>query len=187
MKQPPTLIGLSGFAGTGKDTVRALLEEMGYTGLAFADPIRAMLRDLLTSNGISDDYLDQRALKEAIIPELGVSYRAMAQELGTGWGRSLQPDFWLRLAGAYMANITDLADGESVNFVLSDVRFLNEAEWVRARGGVIWHVVRPSVDPVRAHISELEIMSLHRDHLICNNGTLADLRRAVERALRAST
>ena len=38
----PAIIGLTGLAGTGKDTVRAILEEFGYNGLAFAD-IRTML------------------------------------------------------------------------------------------------------------------------------------------------
>ena len=44
----PRLIGLTGYAGTGKDTVRQILEDQyDLDGLAFADPIREMLSVLL--------------------------------------------------------------------------------------------------------------------------------------------
>lgn len=180
MIQPPQLIGLSGYAGSGKDTVREHLQNLGYIGFAFADPIRGMLRELLTSNGIDSGYMDDRALKEAVIPVLGVSYRHMAQTLGTEWGRSLQDDFWLRLSGAYMADMQD--DGET-QFVISDVRFLNEAQWIRDRGGVIWYVERSSAVPVRPHVSESEIGRLTCDRLLHNNGTLDELAGEVARAL----
>jgi len=180
----PTIIGLTGYAGTGKDTVRALLEEHGFDGLAFADPIRAMLRQMLRSTGITEAYMDDRDFKEAIIPELGVSYRHMAQTLGTEWGRNLQPDFWLSLAGAYMADVQDSAIPNIPNFVLSDVRFANEADWVRARGGVIWHIQRSAATPVRPHVSESEVGHIASDLTIYNNGTLGELRYAVEQALK---
>ena len=177
------IIGLAGYAGTGKDTVRALLEELGFNGMAFADPIRAMLRELLTGNGISDEYIDSRAFKEKVIPELGVSYRQMAQTLGTEWGRSLHADFWLRLAGAYMADLAE-SDGHS-HFVISDVRFVNEAQWVRDRGGIIWRIERPGVVPVRAHVSEQELYHFGADQVIQNTGSIDDLRRAVVEAIGA--
>jgi len=179
------IIGLAGQAGTGKDTVRELLEDQGFVGFAFADPIRSMLRELLTGNGISDEYIDSRELKESIIPELGVSYRQMAQTLGTEWGRALQPDLWLRLAGAYMADVRANTWADSTNFVISDVRFANEAQWVRDQGGVIWRVVRPDAVAVREHISELDLLHFNHDHVIDNSGDLSDLHGAVMGALEA--
>lgn len=181
----PAIIGLTGFAGTGKDTVRAILEEHGFNGLAFADPIRAMLREMLSSNGISDKWMDERNLKEQEIPELGMSYRHLAQTLGTEWGRSLKPDFWMNLAGAYMADVVEQAETYPVNFVLSDIRFVNESAWVRAKGGVIWHIQRSAAAPVRAHVSESEISHITSDLVIYNNGTLDELRYAVHQALKA--
>lgn len=177
------IIGLTGYAGTGKDTVRALLEEHGYTGLAFADPIRAMIRELLTSNGIEADWMDDRACKEAVIPSLGVSYRQMAQTLGTEWGRNLQPDFWLRIAGAFMDDRID--DGDT-HFCISDLRFCNEAEWVRERGGVIWRIRRDAATPVRPHPSEEEIAHIDADWQIHNNGSFEDLRETVGEALKVT-
>lgn len=176
------LIGLTGYAGTGKDTVRAILQaQHGFTGLAFADPIRAMLRELLTSNGISDACMDDRALKEAVIPLLGVSYRQLAQTLGTEWGRSLRSDFWLRVAGAYMA---DLEDAGHTHFVISDVRFANEAAWVRQRGGLIWRVQRAQAPAVNPHISESGVDQIKPDWTIHNDGTPVDLAEVVDEALK---
>lgn len=174
------LIGLTGYAGTGKDTVRAILEQGGFVGLAFAEPIRAMLLELLTSNGIDGNYINDRALKETIIPELGVSYRHMAQTLGTEWGRNLRRDFWLRLAGAYMA---DMEDAGETHFVISDVRFSDEAAWLRQKGGVIWRVERKSVLPVRLHASEAGAHLIKADYIIANHGTPEQLNDAVLAAL----
>ena len=180
----PTLIGLTGLAGSGKDTVRGILEDTGFTGFAFADPIRQMLRELLTSNGIDSAYMDDRALKEAEIPALGVSYRHMAQTLGTEWGRRcLGNDFWLRIAGAYMADISATADADPVPFVISDVRFNNEATWIRKRGGVIWRIDRPGTAPVRAHASETQMAFIDVDATISNSGSLHALRYEVCMAL----
>ena len=181
-KKPP-LIGLTGYAGSGKDAARWILEDAHqFTGFAFADPIRGMLRELLTSTGISTDCMDVRELKEAVIPELGVSYRQLAQTLGTEWARAcLGSDFWLRCARAYMDDL----EGQflETSFVVSDVRFLNEAEWVREQGGVIWRIYRPGQPPVRPHASETELDQIRPDRTIHNGGTLIDLADAIKTAL----
>lgn len=178
----PFLIGLTGYAGSGKDSVRDILEtDHEFTGLAFAEPIRAMICELLTSNGIGSEWMYERTLKEQVIPQLGVSYRHMAQTLGTEWGRNLQTDFWLRIAQAYME---DLSNHGHLHFVVSDVRFVNEAEWVKKQGGVIWHIRRPDVAPVRPHASEAEIEHIEADWTINNTGSLDDLKPTVLEALR---
>lgn len=174
---PLRLIGLVGYAGTGKDTVRQLLElEHSFVGLAFADPIRQMLRTLFSSNGIDEKYIDERDFKEATIEDLlteqPLSYRQMAQTLGTEWGRNLSPDFWLQIAGAFIAD--QRRRGERL-FVISDVRFVNEARWVKDAGGELWRIHRPGVLPVRPHASEAEIEHIECDRLIDNSGTVDDL------------
>ncbi len=171
------IIGLTGPAGSGKDAVRDILEDFGLIGFAFADPIRNMIRGLLTDNGLSDDWMDDRNLKERIIPALGVSYRQMAQTLGTEWGRGLRSDFWLSIAESYIIDL--VAHGDGTQFVISDVRFENEAQWVREREGVIWRINRPDLESVRPHISESEMDSLAPEVVIHNNGTLDDLRAIV--------
>ena len=188
MKTTPTIIGLTGYAGTGKDTVRELLcMNHGFEGMAFADPIRMMLRELLLSNGITDAWMQDRQLKEAVIPALGVSYRHMAQTLGTEWGRGLHGDFWTRIAGAYIDDAHDAYGTRNASFVVSDVRFANEAQWVRERGGVIWRVERAAAVPVRAHASEAEIYHIHADAVVENNGSIDDLRLQVNQLLNVTT
>lgn len=171
-----TLIGLTGLAGAGKDTVRQILESQhGFIGFGFADPIRNMLRTLLSDNGISESWMDERALKEQQIPTLGKSYRELAQTLGTEWGRTvLGQDFWLRIAESYLYDIASTTFGPQ-HFVISDVRFQNEADWVRQRGGVIWHINRPGLSGVRDHISEQGAGTINPDRTLINDGSIDDL------------
>lgn len=182
MTKPLRLIGLVGYAGTGKDTVRQQLEtEHGFVGLAFADPIRQMLRTLFTENGIDEKYMDDRQFKEATIGDLmtvrPVTYRQMAQTLGTEWGRAMSPDFWTCIAGAY---ISDQRQHGERQFVISDVRFVNEAEWVKSAGGELWRISRPAAAAVRQHTSEAEIERIRHDVWIDNSRSLEDLWMAVD-------
>ena len=177
----PFLIGLTGLAGSGKDTVRQILEERyGFDGIAFADPIRDMLSALFDTVGVDGHWMTDRERKEKVIPELGASYRTLAQQLGTEWGRAIDPDLWLKIAGAKVAMCQKY---ESIGVVISDVRFPNEAAWVRAQGGVIWKIIRPGLEPVRAHTSEELINSLPWDYTIDNRGTIEDLSHATGKAL----
>ncbi len=175
----PALIGLTGYAGTGKDTVRSILEEHGYHGFAFADPMRAMVRAMVEAGGFDVRFLDRRELKEEPIPRLGFSYRELMQTLGD-WGRGLAPDFWVRPTSAYLADVMPQTFGK---FVVSDVRFINEAAWVRKQGGVIWRVHRDLAGPVREHVSESEQDDIKPTLTIHNNGSLDDLRTSVREAL----
>ena len=169
------IIGLTGPAGSGKDTVRQMLEQNHHcTGLAFADPMRAMLAPLLDLCGVGNEWMTQRELKELPIPGLGQSYRVLAQRLGTEWGRSIDPDFWIKVAAASMAEVMNIKGRDTV-FVISDVRFDNEAQWVKDHGGVIWHIHRPSAQAVAAHQSENGIRPELVDLNILNKYTLREL------------
>lgn len=178
----PPIIGLTGRAGSGKDTVREQLVQChGYTGMALADPIRAMLRALLVASGTGPEWMTDRALKEQPIPAIGASYRHLAQTLGTEWGRFIAPELWLRIADGYMRDIQRETFCH-MKFVISDVRFPNEAEWVRSQGGEVWHINRPGVEPVRAHTSE-SIEQIAVDRTVNNTGTLEDLAAEVARVM----
>lgn len=180
--QTPNIIGLLGPAGSGKDTVREILAKHGYYGLAFADPIREMLKPLLLACGVDLSYMTARHLKEQPMPVLGVSYRQLAQTLGTEWGRAQGPDFWLRIAAASMMEVSISTFGPPL-FVISDVRFPNEAEWIRNLGGQVWRIDRPGVAPVREHTSETLVETITPDFVLDNNGSLDDLQVAVAAAL----
>lgn len=167
------LIGLAGLAGVGKDTVRNMLEaEHDFTGVAFADPIRDMLGHLLADNGFSTAWIFERHLKEQPIDGLGLSYRQLAQTLGTEWGRQLRDDFWIRI----MQRRIDFYRGRlNRRIVISDVRFLNEAEWIKGQGGEVWLIRRDGIAAVRDHESERQIGQINPDRVIANTGTVEDL------------
>jgi hypothetical protein len=180
------LIGVTGRAGSGKDTVADYLcKHHGFYKYSFAAPLKEMLKVI----GVFDD----RATKELPHPVFGVSPRRMMQTLGTDWGRdTICDDIWLRVAeqrlrgGAtivlnsyqYMGNeISDV--GPAKGMVISDVRFENEAAWVRRQGGLLIHLVRPGLAAVEAHASEAGIVEVGGDAYIENDGTIEELHRKV--------
>lgn len=62
-------------------------------------------------------------------------------------------------------------------WIITDVRFPNEAEAIRAAGGIVFKVVRPSLGVSDdEHPSETSVDLIEADHTIINDGTLADLR-----------
>lgn len=180
MSNKPKLIGLTGLAGTGKDTVREMLETYHeYTGMAFADPIRGMLSTLLDASDIGHHWMTERHLKETTIPALGASYRQLAQTLGTEWGREqVHPDLWVRITAARIAAITDSYIDRGLSapcIVISDVRMPNEASWIKDQGGVIWRIERPGTQAVRPHESESWVNVLIARRVIYNHADLATL------------
>lgn len=173
MPQLP-LIGIAGRARSGKDTVaNFIIAAIGGYRYSFADPIRAMLAPLGVD--MSDPYW--QAHKEDPIPALGVSPRRMMQTLGTEWGRQLiHPDLWL-----FMAHQRLLQNGPGM--VIPDVRFENEAAWVRKHGGRVIHVIRPDAKAVEAHASEEGIEIQDADARLFNSGTLEELQISVRELL----
>ena len=180
------LIGLTGRAGAGKSTVAAYLEhKWAMHQLAFAEPIQAMLCQLFSMAGIDGAWTADRTLKE-LPTTLGWSYRHLAQSMGTDWARhQLADDFWLRVAGSRL----DTPMMKTEHVAISDVRFPNEADWIRARGGVIVRVLREGLPSVRQHQSESQSDSITPDTELLNFGSLATLQdqvdRMVEHLLRA--
>ena len=171
----PNIIGITGRARSGKDTVADfIVAAQGGYRYSFADPIRAMLVPL--GIDLADPYWQAR--KEDVIPALGVSPRRMMQTLGTEWGRQLiHPDLWLLMAQQRL-----LRNGPGM--VIPDVRFENEAAWVRRHGGRIIHVSRPDNKEVEAHSSENGIELEPTDTQLFNTGTLEELQIAVKDMLR---
>lgn len=66
--------------------------------------------------------------------------------------------------------------------VITDIRFENEAAFLRSHNGVIWHIVRPGLQLVNAHSSEAGIERRPEDALIMNDGSLDQLEQQVRQA-----
>ena len=172
------LIGLAGRARSGKSSIADyLVNDYGFQHLAFADPIRDTIEHVFDT-----PHQYSHVLKEAGIQPHGKSYRELAQTLGD-WGRGLRPDFWV-IELERRLELIKRGLGDDLCVVVSDVRYLNEAFWVRDRGQ-LWHITRPDQDPdqTRTHSSEAGILRWPEEAKIVNTGTLADLFAHVDRLL----
>jgi len=159
------IIGLTGKAGTGKDTAADyLVNRHGFAKLSFAT---ALKRGLNAMFGFSMKQWDDREWKETVLPELGKSPRQLAQTLGTEWGRQLvKQDLWPSLAMAEAVGMT--------NAVLTDVRFDNEAHAVNNEHGYVIRIER-NVQAVAEHSSETGISAHLVADTIINNGSVHDM------------
>lgn len=173
------IVGLRGLAGSGKDTIaERLVTAHGFEALSFAAPIR---RGLAAMFGLDESNFDNRAVKEHPLALLnGRSPRYAMQTLGTEWGRAhLGEDIWLQVCRAECE--CSIAMGQD-RLVITDVRFPNEAAWLRSVG-VIWHVVRPGLVPGAwaRHVSESGVEIHGEDRGLVNDGTIDDLHARVDR------
>ena len=171
------IIGVCGAAGAGKGSVASILEDRGFATLSFADPLYAAVSAI---TGLSVAELQDRSRKENTLGWISCSPRRLLQTLGTDWGRNMiHPEIWV------MATMQRVMDGG--DYCIPDVRFVNEAAAIKARGGVVWRVDRRSrstLDPAAAsHESERGIPPEYLDAVIQNDGTLADLQAAVDATL----
>jgi hypothetical protein len=168
------IIGLSGYAQSGKDTVaKFLIEHYGFERVAFADPIRDILIDLnpilengLHLNSVVNEYGWEMTKKKEEV-------RRLLQSLGLSARTVLDQDIWV---------IAALRKMEEVNnrYVVTDVRFENEAVMIKQLGGQVWRIQREFVGPVNDHISESELDNWEFDRVIHNNSTVASLELAVK-------
>ena len=163
------IIGLSGYAQSGKDaTANLLCLNYDYQRRAFADPMRHALQiinpklDSITHvSDLVDDYGWDIAKKN---PEV----RRLLQVLGTDFGRKmLGDDVWIKMT------MRDLRQDDRV--VISDVRFPNEADAIKKLGGTVLRINRKNHSAVNGHPSEHAMDNYMFNHVIYNDGTLEDL------------
>lgn len=168
------LIGLAGKAGAGKDSVaRILVDEYGYTRIAFADALKRVLERVDPVVDDTGEYLTQMLydfdgnwdqLKQ--FPKV----RLLLQDMGTAI-RDIDPLFWIKAA--------DIPDDGVSRAVVTDVRLLNEVSAIKDRGGIVYRVVRSGLEAVNGHHTETELDG-YLFPTIGNSGTLGDLRTTVK-------
>lgn len=168
------IIGLSGYAQVGKDTVaNYLIEKYGYRRIAFADPIREALYTL--DPKIRIDEMVGASLANAVdhmgweeVKKLSTDARELLQRMGTEVGRNMfGQDFWVEQA---FKNVSS-----DENVVFTDVRFLNEASHIKSYYGQLWRVTKPDHGPVNGHNSETALDQYPFDWFIPNYGSKEDL------------
>lgn len=193
-----TVIGLTGFAQSGKDSAASFLAEFGFKRLAFADALRSSVFNLNPVICVARESCRAGwGRVQTIIEEMGYEeakkrypeYRELLQRMGTEVGRELYGEsFWVdQVLDQIMVDgqIVKNAAGEVLlglypgDFVITDVRFPNEADAVQSVGGKIYKVVRPGTGAVNNHISDTGIDSLPTDGEILNDGDMDTFRARV--------
>jgi hypothetical protein len=164
------IIGISGYAGSGKDEVaNAILRCNPFWDIKRYSGKLKQVAEILTGE---TDWESQEFKQSYLKWEM--TGRQFLQKLGTDAIRDhLHPDTWVNaLMKDYKPNS---------NWIIPDVRFLNEAEAIKERGGIIIRVDRGS--PANSHKSETILDNYRFDFIISNNGTIDELSDVVKSIL----
>lgn len=175
------LVGLSGYARSGKDSAATVLTDGVWVRASFADKLREFL---LALDPIVDVevYHDGRSIRLGeVIADIGWErakdeydeVRSLLQRCGTEAGRKVLGDnVWVNAVFADW-------DGRTPT-VVTDVRFTNEAKAIVKRGGMVIRINRPGIGPKAGpdgvvHESETALDDWRFDYVIENDGTLDDM------------
>lgn len=170
----PDVVAFTGQAGSGKSTAtRFLVDELGYTLVKFAGPLKDMMRAI----GLGEDQIEGEFKEMPTVYLCGHTPRHAMQTLGTEWGRKcIGDDFWVGIWASRVSTV--LKQGGRV--AVDDCRFANEAKAIRKLGGDILEIVgRGGI--AGGHESERGCGD--RDAVVVNDGTLEDLAVRVKEAL----
>lgn len=175
------LIGIHGKARSGKDTVaRRLVMDYGFYRLPFADPVKRAAQVMF---GLTDEQIWIDDSKETVIPYWGMTPREMFQKVGTEGGRDVfGDDLWIKRWAL------DYQSLQGKRVVVPDVRFENEAAFIRQLGGVILHLHSNRGTTLsheaQAHRSEGGVRQQKLDFMIDNSGTFDQLYGKVDTLVR---
>lgn len=204
------VIGLTGFAKSGKSTAAEILKSLGGQEVAFAKHLKDVCSVVF---GVPRGHFDDQAFKETkldfariitnsdierilnyfevpsrFIPEAMLKHylvemttpRHIAQYIGTEVLRTIDQDIHIKMAFKLNAN-------SSAQFLIcSDMRFDNELKAVQENGGLTMGISREAVVPKNIetlHPSEREIPSLIKraDMVFHNETTIEEFQSNVKR------
>ena len=204
------LVGISGYIGSGKDTVADyLITFKGFKRMSYAGPLKDAVSSIF---GWDRDLLEgstkySREWRDTVDPwwaeRLDIKHltpRWVLQQWGTEVGRrAFHDDIWIASIENRLRNIKD-------NVVISDCRFPNELKSIKRSGGItirvsrgpnpVWHEAALQyckgfytegykealkvLEEHNVHASEYSSVGLDFDHYIENNGTIDDLHKKID-------
>lgn len=174
------IIAFTGGYGSGKSTAIEILRkhiDADIRLVKFAAPLYDM-----------QEYVYGRIESVYRRPKDFVKDRKLLQWLGTEFGRSIDPGLWVNIWKAQAQ--VNLAVGNMV--VCDDCRFDNEAEAVKALGGVIIQLRRKNNSAhaeggtgIQNHASEAGVSEKYIDFVVENNDNLEAFRDRLVACFRA--
>jgi len=205
------IVGLLGFIGSGKGSAGDILKDLGFTPLSFAKGVKDVAAEMFgwprhLLEGDTQQSRDWRENPDEFwSKEFGRVFtpRLALQLMGTEVGRDVfHQDFWVIKLKKYIESYPEQ------NFVITDVRFGNEINFVHSHDGILIEIER-GITPhwyeiagkafrgdVKAEKFMLEQSGIHEsewrwigseiDHTIQNLGTMEDLKNNLKKCLKKS-
>lgn len=182
------IIGITGKAGHGKDSLAdillLILEGERVEGVSpragkysMASPVKEVAKYVF---GLTDwDVNTQEGKLGKPSQCYGFTTREILQLVGTESFRNIfSMSVWTDFAQRYYENILKECESAGVEpiLIVPDIRFDNEASWVRNNGGFVVQVVRPGFGDITngTHSSENGLTE-EPDYVVYNSGTKEDL------------
>ena len=193
----PNLIGISGKMGSGKDTLSIVMnyiaddnapdsigrwtqdvDDFAYKNKKYSEKLKYMVCFLI---GCNRSDLEDREFKEKELGEEwdGLTPRKLLQLLGTEAGRQIiHPNIWVNaLFADYENNKSEWLSATNSKWIITDVRFPNEANIIKEKGGIMIRINRPQyldnglVIRKNEHLSETSLDEYDKfDYVIENDG-----------------
>ena len=190
------IIGICGLIGSGKDTIAdCLVEQHNFQKISFADKLKDAVAQMFDwDRHLLDGKTDEsRAWREQPdvywSKEIGstITPRLALQKFGTECMRNgFYDGIWVSLTKK------KIIENPQINWVIPDVRFVNEADMIKSVGGKVWWVKRGTLplwfkiyqdvgtEPKDIHASEWAWARFAFDAELNNNSTISALRSQVQ-------
>ena len=138
------IIGITGFAGSGKDTVAQILMKINpsFVKVSFAGKLKDITATLFDWNrqkleGITPEDRDWREQEDKELSELfgtKITPRGALKILGVGLKKTIKENIWALLVKKQIKTLK--------NVIITDVRFPDEIKMIKEMGGIILEVKR---------------------------------------------
>ncbi len=193
------ILGINGYSGSGKDTIGKLLQDLypeeNWKIKKFAGKLKtvaSLLSGIPQSNFEDQDFKKTllgtewwTACDEGLQP---MTVRDFLQKLGTEglrvglhentWVNALMADYkpeTMYVVNPITGSLDAKVDTKMPNWVITDVRFPNEAQAIKEKGGYVIRIDRPGVKPINDHPSETSLDTWKFDYKIANVSDIVSL------------
>lgn len=173
------IIGITGKAGSGKDVVareiQKLNPENNWQVKRFSGKVKEVASIII---GCRVTKFESHDFKKKHLTQFNMTVRELLQKIGTECMRdNLHPDVWV------LALFSEYNESEDQNWIVTDVRFRNEAQAIKDRSGIIIRLTR-NWDSPDQHPSEKEVEGIKPDFIIDNkNQTLKQTKQEVKKLI----